>query len=57
MLGACELLQAFPSLPVRDSVHAATMRNNRIVRLVSADTHFDDVPHVTRVEAAAALDR
>jgi predicted nucleic acid-binding protein len=37
-------------LKPRDAVHAATMRNNGISRLISADAHFDRLTFVTRID-------
>ena len=37
-------------LQPRDAVHAATMRNNGLTRLISADKDFDTVDTVVRVD-------
>ena len=34
----------------RDAIHAATMRNNGISRLISADRDFDHLDFVTRID-------
>lgn len=49
MLTACELLERYPSVPTRDAVHAATMINNGIGSILSADSHFDDISEITRL--------
>jgi hypothetical protein len=51
---ACDLLQRFPQLPVRDAIHAATMLDNGIKRIISVDSDFDLVPQIERVEPDAA---
>ena len=54
---AGELLKASATLSVRDAVHVATMRNNGLYTLVSADQHFDGVRGIKRLspeEAAAS---
>ena len=51
---ACELLEDHPALPVRDAIHAATMRNQGLARLISADAHFDEVPGLVRTAPEAA---
>jgi hypothetical protein len=40
-------------LKPRDAVHAATMRNNGITRIISADAHFDRLSFVTRIDPLA----
>jgi predicted nucleic acid-binding protein len=49
MLTACGLLGRYPGVPARDVVHAATMLNNGITSIVSADGHFDDICEVRRI--------
>lgn len=49
VLTACELLERYPDLPPRDAIHAATMLNNGIGAILSADTHFDDISEITRL--------
>lgn len=53
LLTACELLERYPDLPPRDAIHAATMLNNGIGTILSADPHFDEISEITRL----ALDR
>ncbi len=36
------------AIAVRDAVHAATMLNNGLTHLVSADSHFDVIAEITR---------
>lgn len=36
-------------IKARDAVHAATMLNNGLTRLISADSHFDVIHGITRV--------
>jgi predicted nucleic acid-binding protein len=40
-------------LKVRDAIHAATMRNHSIARLISADQDFDCLEFVTRIDPLA----
>lgn len=40
---ACTLLEKHPSLKTRDAIHAATMLNNGIRSIVTADNHFKDL--------------
>lgn len=51
MLLACRLLEKVPGLPPRDAVHAATMRNNGLIAIVSSDRHFDAVSDLRRLAA------
>jgi predicted nucleic acid-binding protein len=48
----CQLLADHPSLPVRDAVHCAVMITNGITRIISADTHFDSLPDIQRIDPA-----
>lgn len=38
------------SLKTRDAIHAATMQNNQLTRIISADRDFDHLPFVERVD-------
>lgn len=38
------------AIAARDAVHAATMLNNGLTRLLSADTHFDAIAGITRMD-------
>lgn len=40
---------------VRDAIHAATMQNNGIVRLISADQAFDHLAFITRLDPLAYM--
>jgi len=42
------------AIVARDAVHAATMLNNGLTRLLSADTHFDAIAGITRVDPRKA---
>jgi predicted nucleic acid-binding protein len=52
MATACDLLDRYPGIPTRDAVHAATMLNNGLSKIVTADTHFDDIQEVHRLAFA-----
>jgi hypothetical protein len=41
-------------IKTRDAVHAATMLNNSLTCIISADVHFDVIEGITRVEPAKA---
>jgi predicted nucleic acid-binding protein len=41
------------SLKPRDAIHAATMQNNGITRLISADADFNRLSSVIRVDPLA----
>ena len=45
---ACDLIERHRGLPARDAVHAATMQNNGLETIISADTHFDRIPGIRR---------
>lgn len=38
----------------RDAVHAATMLNNGLTRIISTDTHFDHIEGITRIDPRKA---
>jgi hypothetical protein len=42
------------TIAARDAVHAATMLNNGLTYLLSADTHFDAIAGITRVDPRKA---
>ena len=52
---AVALLQAHRAthIALRDAVHAATMQNHGIGRILSADSHFDVFPFLSRTDPAA----
>lgn len=49
---ALDLLERHPDLTPRDAVHVATMRRHGIDTLISADTHFDSVEGIHRIDPA-----
>ena len=53
MLKACDLLERHPQLRPRDAVHAATMLNNGIESILTADSHFDNLAGITPVPIKA----
>ena len=53
-LGACDLLERYPKLSVRDAVHAASMIRNGIKRVISVDGDFDQIREIRRIEPGAA---
>ena len=53
MQKACRILEQHPNLPVRDAVHCAVMSANGIHRIVTADTHFDDIDGIQRIDPAS----
>ena len=53
MLGACELLERYPGLSVRDAVHIGAMLHNGLRTVVSVDSDFDEVSEIRRVDPAA----
>jgi predicted nucleic acid-binding protein len=48
LLTACDLIEVYPALPARDAIHAATMMNNSIFEIITADGHFDEVRGIRR---------
>lgn len=53
--GACDLLERQPGLTPRDAVHVVTMQSHGIEMIVSADTHFDSVEGIRRIDPAAVM--
>lgn len=47
---ALDLIDANPRLWSRDAIHAATARSAGLRHLLSADSHFDDIPDVLRID-------
>ncbi|MBI2192094.1 MAG: type II toxin-antitoxin system VapC family toxin [Planctomycetes bacterium] len=47
---ACGLLERYPDLPIRDALHAATMKTHGIRTLISADEHFDLIDGIRRLD-------
>jgi hypothetical protein len=46
---ACDLFEQYPEIRPRDAVHAATMLNNGLELIVSADGHFDQIQGIRRL--------
>lgn len=55
--GACTLLERHTGLTPRDAIHVATMRTHGIEMIVSADTHFDDVEGILRLDPGSVGNR
>ena len=49
MQHTCRILVDHPNLPVRDAVHCSVMFTHGITRIVTADTHFDQIPGIQRI--------
>jgi uncharacterized protein len=49
VLGACDLLQRYPRLSVRDAIHAATVLRNGLSAIVSVDSDFDQISEIRRI--------
>jgi predicted nucleic acid-binding protein len=47
---ALELLKKHKNITSRDAIHAATMINNRIREILSADPHFDLISGIKRID-------
>ncbi len=47
---AMDLLESHPRIQTRDAFHAATMINNDIEQIISADCHFDVIPRIKRID-------
>ncbi len=50
ILKVAELSLQYPHLPCRDLVHVAVMLRNGISEVLSADTHFDSVERIKRID-------
>ncbi len=46
---SCDLLQRYPTLSVRDAVHAGTMLRHGLKTIVSVDPDFDQIREIRRV--------
>jgi uncharacterized protein len=44
---------ASKGVTARDVIHIAVMRNNGLTQIISADTHFDYVEHIKRLDPKA----
>ena len=53
---AARLADRHPGISARDLVHAAVMRRLGVVWIISADTDFDRLPGLTRLDPAAVWD-
>jgi predicted nucleic acid-binding protein len=49
---ALEIIEKNPMVQTRDAFHAATMLNNGIKEILSADPHFDLISGILRVDPA-----
>lgn len=49
---ALDLLLQLPSLPPRDAIHVAVMRNHDLECILTPDRDFDAVPGIRRVDPA-----
>ena len=49
MRRACDLIERYPKLSVRDAVHAATMLGNGLEQVISVDEDFDQIREIRRV--------
>ncbi len=47
---AIEILQSRFNMPTRDAFHAATMINNGVREILSADPHFDLIREIKRID-------
>ncbi|MCX6044357.1 MAG: type II toxin-antitoxin system VapC family toxin [Chloroflexi bacterium] len=47
---ALQIHQQYVKLTARDSIHAATMYNQGLTHLLSADAHFDGLPGIIRID-------
>ena len=48
-----ELLKSRRGITSRDAVHAATMINHGIKKIISVDHHFDLIPGIKRIDPAS----
>lgn len=52
---ATEILEASPSIKSRDAIHAATMFNNNIQEILTADKHFEQISFLNRLDPHAYI--
>ena len=52
VLSASELADSHPGVSARDLVHSAVMQRLGVVRIISADTDFDSLEDVNRLDPA-----
>ena len=50
---ATEILETSPGIKSRDAVHAATMLNNNVKDILTADKHFEQIPSLNRLDPHA----
>lgn len=50
---ATEILETLPSIKSRDAIHAATMLNNNVQEILTADKHFKQIPSLNRLDPYA----
>ena len=48
---AKSIVLGYPGLSARDAIHAATMQQHGVTRIMSFDSGFDHVPGITRLHA------
>jgi len=51
------ILQDTPHIRVRDAIHAATMLNHGLRRIISTDRHFDTIKTIVRLDPAKVARR
>jgi hypothetical protein len=51
---ACDIFRRRPDLSVRDALHAATMIENEIDSIVTADRHLDAIDGIRRIDPSRA---
>ena len=47
---ALSLMKEIPTITSRDAIHAATMINNGIEKIISTDIHFDLISEINRID-------
>lgn len=50
---ATEILEASPGIKSRDAIHAATMLNNNVEEILTADKHFEQILSLNRLDPHA----
>ena len=53
---ARDLSATYDGLPARDLLHVAVMLNSGLVKILSADRHFDDVSEIERLDPVLLAD-
>jgi len=54
---AFRILEGAPEIAVRDAIHAATMLNRGLERILSTDTHFDKIEGIVRIDPRSLSDQ